>query len=361
MRISDVQAYPLSVPLKSGDLPSPVAVNTAHVITRITTDEGITGIGEAWGFNAALLIARTIDTSLRRLLIGKDPLQIEKIWQELYRATYYYGRVGAIPIAISGVEMALWDIAGKAYDIPLYQMLGGCSHERLQAYASLLPYTWAQDLADACKILKKKGYTAIKLHEKDPLAVGAARNAVGDDTLLLLDVNCAWEAPKAIEMAARFKPFNLHWYEEPVWPCDNYEALLEMHAMTGIPLATGENYYTVGGFKELIVRRAVDYVQPSVDKVGGIAQTKKVLSLAQAFGIKGAPHCWSWGPARAATLHICFSEPGCELMETSVDTPVASILSKPLLPEKGFWKALEKPGLGIELDEDVLTKYLVKD
>ncbi len=357
MKITDVRAYPLCIPIKADDLPKPVIGATTPVIVKISTDEGITGAGEAWSFASALPTAMIIEASLKHLLVGKDPLRIEQLWQELYRATYYYGRAGIVLNAISGVEIALWDIAGRAFNIPVYQMLGGSSHEKLVAYASLGRYPNTEDVVDACKALKKKGYTAVKIHETETDVVGRARQALGDDTLLLVDANCKWDMPQAIEMGLRLKPFNLYWLEEPLWPSEDYEGLARVRAATSIPLATGENYYTAAGFREVLVKRAADFVQPSVFKIGGIIQSKKVFSMAGVFGVKAAPHCWSWGPAAAATLHVAFSEPGCDVVETCVDTPEASILTEPLVPENGYWKPLQAPGLGIELDEDALQKY----
>ena len=361
MKITDVQAYPLRVPFKTDDLPASMLSSMTPVIVKVSTDEGITGAGEAFGFACAPVTAKAVEATLRPMLIGKDPMQIQKLWEQLYRATYYYGRMGIMLGAISGVEMALWDIAGKAKNIPVYQMLGGRAHEKLRAYASLLRYPSPKDVAQACATVKEKGYTAIKLHEIDVEAIAAAREASGDSVDLLLDINCSWDVPKAIEMGRRFEPFNPYWYEEPVWPGDDYEGLDKVRMAVNIPLAAGENEYTARGFKDLITKRVVDFLQPSVFKIGGILQEKKVFTLAETFGVKVVPHCWSWGPAMAATLHICFSEPKCELVETSVETPEANIVMDPLVPEHGFWKVPEKPGLGIELNEDVLVKYTVME
>jgi L-alanine-DL-glutamate epimerase-like enolase superfamily enzyme len=178
---------------------------------------------------------------------------------------------------------------------------------------------------------------------------------------LMLDVNCPWDLPKAIEMGRVFKQFNPHWYEEPVWPGDDYEALAAVRSAVNIPIAAGENEYTARGFDNLITRRAVDLVQPSVFKVGGILQEKKVFTLAETSGVKVTPHCWSFGPALAATLHVSFSEPRCEHVETAVEVPETPLLTEPLIPERGFWKVPEKPGLGITINEDALARYTLME
>ncbi|MFC1966739.1 mandelate racemase/muconate lactonizing enzyme family protein [Chloroflexota bacterium] len=358
MKITDVKAYAIHMPFIKGDLPTSLRTFRTPVIVKVSTDEGITGVGEAFGyFNSALATVRAVEDMLSPILVGEDPMEIQKLWDQMYRAVYYAGRMGITISAISGVEIALWDIVGKASNTPLYQLLGGRAHDKLRAYASLARYPNPEDVAQACATIVEKGYTAIKLHEIDVAAVAAARKAVGDDVDILLDVNCTWDVSGAIEMGKQFEPFNLYWYEEPVWPGDDYEGLAEVRVAVNIPIAAGENEYTARGFNGLIAKRSVDFLQPSVFKLGGILQEKKVFTLAEAFSGKVAPHCMAYGPAMAATVHICFSEPSCELVETGVETPEANIFTQPLLPDKGFWSVPDGPGLGIELDEHVLTKY----
>jgi len=359
MKITDIKAYALRIPLKRGDLPAPTHQAVTPVIVKVSTDEGIIGVGEAWGLsNCALVTAKQVEV-LAPMLKGRDPTQIQKVWEELYQVTYYHGRAGIALAAISGIEMALWDIAGKAMNRPVYELLGGRAHDKLRAYASLRSYPEAKDAAQACAIIVEKGYTAVKLHEKSVAMVAASREVIGDAIDLLLDVNCAWTTTKAIEMGRQLEPFHLYWFEEPVWPGDDYDGLAEVRRVVNIPVTAGENEYTARGFKGLISKRAVDVLQPGVYKVGGILQVKKVFTLAETFGIRVVPNCWSLGPAMAATVHISFSEPSCELIETAVDTPEANILREAPAPEAGFWKVPDKPGLGIELDEDVVARYSI--
>ena len=358
MKITDIKGYAIRMPFIKGDLPVSLRTSQTPVIVKVITDEDITGIGEAFGyFNGALAVVRAIEDMLKPILVGEDPMQIQKLWEQMYRSTYYAGRMGITISAISGVEMALWDIVGKVLDAPVYQLLGGRAHNKLRAYASLMRYPTPAEVGQACTTVVEEGYTAIKLHEIDVAAVAAARTAVSNSADIMLDVNCPWDVPEAIEMSKRFEPFNLYWYEEPVWPGDDYDGLAEVRAAVNIPIAAGENEYTAHGFNGLITRWAVDVLQPSVAKLGGILQEKKVFALAEAFRRKVVPHCYSFGPAMAATLHICFSEPSCELVETMVGTLEANIFTQPLLPERGFWDVPDGPGLGIELDEHVLTEY----
>ena len=358
MKITDVKARAIRMPFIGGDLPISLRTERTFVIVKVSTDQGIDGFGESFGFfNAALATAAAVETMLKPMLLGKDPTEIQKLWSQMYRELYYTGRAGIGISALSGVEIALWDIAGKALGAPVYKLLGGRAQDEIRAYASLMRYARTEDVAKACTAMTERGYTAIKLHEITVAAVEAARNAVGDEIDLLLDVNCAWDVPDAIRMGQLFEPFQLYWYEEPVWPGDDYEGLVEVRAGVDIPVAAGENEYTARAFENLIAWRAADFLQPSVFKLGGILEEKKVFTLAHAKGCKVMPHCISFGPAMAATLHVCFSEPDSELIETGVDIPETDILREPLLPEEGYWKISDKPGLGIELDEDVLERY----
>jgi L-alanine-DL-glutamate epimerase-like enolase superfamily enzyme len=162
-------------------------------------------------------------------------------------------------------------------------------------------------------------------------------------------------------MGRELERYNLYWYEEPVFPPDDYDGLAYIKAKVSIPLAAGEHEYTARGFNRLIEQRVVDYLQPSVFKIGGILQEKKVFATAGVFNLRVAPHCFAIGPAVAATLNVCFSEPDAFVIETPVDIPEAPILAKSIAPpEKGFWKLPEGPGLGIEFDEKTLQKYIIK-
>ncbi len=330
------------------------------MIVRVQTDEGITGIGEAFGYmNSAATAVTAVRDMLKPLLTGKDPMQISRLWQEMYRATYYAGRMGIVLAAISGVETALWDIKGKALNTPVYQLLGGLAHDKIPAYASLMPYRKPATIAKVCEAMLERGYKTVKLHELTVEAVAAARQTLGDDIRLLLDVNCAWNVPEAIEMGKRFQQYNLYWYEEPIFPADNYDGLKEVRSCVGIPIASGENEYTVHSFKRLIEKNAADVLQPSVYKLGGITQEKKVFSMGEVGSQVVVPHCLAVGPAMAATVHVSFSEPSAMFIETIIEELAEPIYKQPFLPVVGYWLPPEGPGLGIELDEKTLAKYQI--
>lgn len=356
MKITDIKAYPIKMPFVKRDVPMSTRPFRVLTIVKVMTDEGITGIGEAFGGDTT--VAKCIEGTLKPALIGKNPMAVGGVYDETYRTFYNSGRLGITICALSGIEIALWDIAGKALRTPVYQLLGGLAHEKIRAYASLPHYAGPDEVKDAAEVVLKKGFTAMKLHAIDVPSVAIARKVAGENVDIMLDVNCQWNAVDAIRMGHKLEPYNLFWYEEPVWPVDDYDGLAEVRSALDMPIAAGENEYTARGFLGLIEKRAVDYLQPSVFKIGGILQQKKVFTLGSTLGRKVVPHSWTFGPALAATLHVSFSETIAEFVETVVEVPETSIYTKPIvMPENGYWKPPEGPGLGFELDDKVVAKY----
>jgi L-alanine-DL-glutamate epimerase-like enolase superfamily enzyme len=346
-------------------LPNSAPSSGLILIVEVSTDEGITGIGQSFttlSSNSAATLANCLETMIKPKVLGKDPLSITGLWNELYYAFYSVGRSGITIAAMSGLEIALWDIKGKALRTPVYQLLGGAAHDRIRAFASLSQFNTPAEAAKAATYAAKQGYTALKLHLGDVETLAAVRKAVGDnfDVMVDLTASCRWDPAAAIRNGLEFAQYNPYWFEQPVFPHDDYDGLAFVRAKLNIPLATGEDEYTANGFKTLIEKRAVDYLQPSIVKIGGILQEKKVFTLADAFNLKVAPNCWSTGPALAATLHVCFSEPNAFIIETPIDLPEALILAQPFATlEKGYWQLPAGPGLGIEFDEKSLAKYIV--
>jgi L-alanine-DL-glutamate epimerase-like enolase superfamily enzyme len=336
------------------------------MIVEVSTDEGITGIGQSFttlSSNSAATLANCLETMIKPKVVGKDPLAIAGLWNDLYYAFYSVGRSGITIAALSGFEIALWDIKGKALRTPVYQLLGGAAHDRIRAFASLSQFNTPAEAARAATYAAQQRYTALKLHLGDVETLAAVRKAVGDnfDVMVDLTANCRWDPAAAVKKGLEFAQYNPYWFEQPVFPHDDYDGLAFVRAKLNIPLATGEDEYTANGFKTLIEKRAVDYLQPGIIKIGGILQEKKVFTLADAFNLKVAPNCWSFGPALAATLHVCFSEPNAFIIETPVDLPEAPILTQPFATlDKGYWQLPAGPGLGIEFNEKALAKYIVK-
>lgn len=358
MKITDIKTFPLSIPFQPMRPHSPWADGARkQIMIQLYTDEGLIGLGESFALGAPLAVCNVIEEALKPLLLGEDPTQIERLVEKMHRATFLYGRRGLAMIAISGVELALWDVAGKARGAPVYELLGGLVAPRVRAYASLLRYPSPADVAEAARDYVGRGFGAIKLHQTDVESVAAARAAVGPHVEIMLDVNCVWNPREAIAMAQRLAPYNLYWLEEPVWPPEDYRGLAEVAAEAEMPIAAGENEATTFGFREMIAQRAADILQPSMTKVGGLLEFKKICALAASANLSVAPHSFYFGPGLAATLHLIASTPGCLFVEFPTGELEAPLLTNPIQAKDGHVQVPAGPGLGIELNEEALTRY----
>ncbi len=358
MKITAVRAIPLAIPMKAMTPPSTWRAGTRkQIIVRVVTDDGITGTGEAFAYGAPLAVVSVIDESLEPLLVGQDPFRIEALVDLMHRGTMIYGRRGLAMFAISGVEIALWDLLGRVLGAPVSALLGGAVRPRLPAYASLLRYETPADVARASSQFVSQGFRMLKLHQTDVESVRAAREAVGPAVELMLDTNCPWSPDDAIRMARALAPYRLFWLEEPVWPPEDYAGLARVAAATETPIALGENESTVFGFREILERRAGDIVQPSVTKVGGISEFRKIVTLAQTANVPVAPHSFYFGPGLAATLHVAASFGG----ELPVEFPTGELetpfLTRPIEARAGWIDVPQGPGLGVEVNEEAIRRH----
>lgn len=361
MKIIDVQAIPLSIPQKMKFAGSTTGLNTesdGHVLVKVITDEGIVGIGEAWRLTP-LAVAAFIHEALKPRLIGADPTCIEALWRKMYEATFRYGRKGMVINAISGVEIALWDILGKSCGQPVYKLLGGACWKRIRAYASLPPYELPEDAAADAGEMAREGYHLVKLHQRDIESVEQTRRAIGDKVELAVDVNGCWTPRRAVTMARRMEEFDVRWLEEPVSPMDDYDGLRFVRERSNIQIAAGENEYTHHGFKIILEKGAVDLLQPDVIKAGGLLCCRKILGMAEAWNLPLIPHSFYYGPGVAATAHFVMANPLSDEMEINT-TPLAQDFMYPSFrPEGGKLTVSDKPGLGIEIDEDVVKHHRI--
>jgi len=358
MKITAVEAVPLAIPLRPTSPPSPWAAGAGkQLLVRVTTDDGLVGWGECFAYGAPLAVASVVDDALAPLVVGRDPLQVETVSQAMHQALMIWGRRGLGMFAVSGVELALWDIAGKARGVPVHALLGGAGRTRLPAYASLLRFARPADVARACTAAAKQGYTAVKLHQIDLESVAAAREAVGDGVELMLDTNCPWSVEEAIRTGRRLERYNLRWLEEPVWPPEDYAGLARVRAAIAIPIAAGENEATLHGARHIIEAAAVDIVQPSVTKVGGLSEMRKIAVLAEATGVTFQPHSYYFGPGLAATLHVLAATPAAPFVEFPPGSLEASLTAEPLVCRHGVVTVPDRPGLGADPDPAVLARY----
>jgi L-alanine-DL-glutamate epimerase-like enolase superfamily enzyme len=358
MKVTEVRAIPLAIPLGASTPASPWAPGLARqILVRLTTDEGLVGWGECFAYGATLAVCNVVDDALAPLVVGQDPTQIEQLVDRMHRTLMIWGRRGLAMMAVSGVELALWDLAGKARGVPVYQLLGGLCQSRGRAYASLLRFDTPTQVAQAVSAAKVLGFTAVKLHQIDVESVAAAREAGGVDLDLMLDTNCPWTVEEAIRVGRKLERYELRWLEEPVWPPEDYAGLARVRRALQIPIACGENEATAFAYRHIIDAGAADIVQPSITKVGGIGEMKKIAALAATANVTFVPHSFYFGPGLAATLHVVASTPGVPYVEMPPGRLVAPLTAEPIGFKAGTVIVPDRPGLGADPDPDVLTRY----
>jgi len=362
MKIDRIETMVLRIPYTSGgpagtDVWGGKAWETADVLlVRISTDDGITGWGEAFGYNIIPATKVAIDQILAPMCIGRDPLAIESLTQEIQQKLHIFGRGGPVIFGLSGIDIALWDIAGKVARQPLHRLLGG-GGPQLTCYASMIRYSDPKVVAANVERAMREGFRHIKLHEIEVAPTRAAREAAGDDVGLMLDVNCPWTLREALDMAEKLRPLNLRWLEEPVWPPEDHTALAQVRAHGGIPIAAGENAATVAQFKHLFDARAVDFVQPSPAKMGGVSELRKVFTLASACNVTVMPHSFYDGPAFLAGVHVNAALGRGSMVEWRYFDLEARLYGDRAIPRNGAITVPESPGLGFDPDPEVLRRY----
>ena len=363
MKIVAVEARVYQIPGRRNAQDVPwVWGEMAQVYVSVTTEDGLEGIGEAFGYGIPGASAWVVNHTLAPLLVGRDAASIHDLTEMLFRKTHLFGRYGVTTFAISGVEMALWDLAGKRAEMPLYRLLGGAARTAIPAYASLVRYPegHAQIEADARKAMDE-GYAMLKLHQLSVESVALARAAIGADVPLTVDINCEWRPSEAIAMAQAMEAYALLWLEEPVWPPEDFASLNRVRAEGGVPLASGENLCTAVQFAEMAAQQAVDYLQPSVTKVGGIAQWLKVADIAELNGIGLAPHSPYFGPGFAATLHLLAHRNQAQWVEKIYFDLEVEIFKDPIRFADGAFLVPDGPGLGVTLDWEALEPFRKRD
>jgi L-alanine-DL-glutamate epimerase-like enolase superfamily enzyme len=362
MKIARIEAIPLRIPFTTGG-PSGVGVWGAgqtvdSLLVSVTTDTGVVGWGEAFGFKTIPAVKVAIDTVLAPECVGRDATQISKLMLDLQTKFHVFGRSGALIYGLSAIDIALWDIAGKAANRPVYQLLGGSAASSLSAYASLTRYADPEFVRKNVARALDGGYRHLKLHEIDVNCVRAAREVAGDGIEIMLDVNCPWSVREALDMTKKLRPFNLRWLEEPVWPPENHQGLAQVRQEGGIPIAAGENASTLMDFQHLLEAKAVDFIQPSPAKMGGITELAKVFALANAHNTTVKVHTFYDGPGLLAAIHAnaAFGGPDAWVEWRYFDFE-AQLYGEAIIPSKGVIAVPQAPGLGLEPSADVIRKY----
>ncbi|HBZ1364737.1 TPA: mandelate racemase/muconate lactonizing enzyme family protein [Klebsiella pneumoniae] len=365
--------------LLTAKLSQPFSYSRARYDTRtamlveIETDEGISGWGECYG---PARMTRAVVDELGSMIIGSDPLNSEYLWADLYSRLRDHGQKGLLVEGLSGIDIALWDIRGKYFGVPSWQLLGGRMRSEVQAYATGLYRrdrgTPVQYLVEEALSYVEQGFTAMKLKvgfgvEEDYNVTRAIREAIGPDIMLMVDANHAYDAVAAIQLARRIEQFDISWFEEPV-PPEDLDGYIRVKAATTIPLAGGECEFTRYGFKNVLTAGTMDIIQPDICAAGGLTECKKISDMAQAFGIRTNPHVWGSGVGIAASLQwiamvpthtpisLSPSQPLLEFDQT--EHPVRqAILQTPVTHQRGIVTVPTEPGLGIEINRDALEFF----
>ena len=365
MKITGIDVIELEMPFSRG-VESELEVgflnwgNIDFCLIRIETDAGLTGWGDAFCFQCRRPVAEAVRTMVGPRIIGRNAADITQINHDLQQGLHLFGRYGITMFAISGVDIALWDIAGKAAGLPLYRLLGSAGHASVPAYASLFRYEDPALVADRVSFARSLGYDHVKLHEIDLAMVAAAREAAGADIPIMVDVNCPWTPEQAKAMTLQFAEHDIFWIEEPINPPENFAGLAKLRDETGVAVAAGENACTAFEFHNMIEAGAVDYAQPSVTKVGGITEFRKVAALCEAGGVQIMPHSPYFGPGFLATLHLAQALPNPGMIERIfIDLEADIYPGGTHDPIAGVFGVPSGPGLGLEPDLAVIARYRV--
>lgn len=374
MKIASVKAIPLARSLEKpiwfgiGAFPTFYAT-----VVEIRTDDGRAGIGECIVRKAPQVTATVVDAMLAPLLIGRDPHDIEGLWDEMFAQLRRWGHSrGFVLEAMSGVDVALHDLLARAAGLPLYKFLGGHGRSAVRCYASSVYLAEFEQMAVEAAAQVALGHTAIKVKigrsgamgglRADVESVRVIRESIGPQIEIMLDANGAYDAATAIRVARQLEPLDIAWLEEPVPPDDvsGYELI---RRNTTIPLAAGESEFGIFGFRDLIERRAIDVLQPDIARVGGFTAARRVGALAHAYNLAYAPHTgFSGGVAHLASLHLAAAVQNFMTYEYFfAPNPLRDLFTEPFPePKAGMVPVPERPGLGLELDWELIRRYEVK-
>jgi len=375
VRIEDEIDAPVAVP-HAADLTDVIFSGYRATLVRIETDIGLTGVGECM-VRLAPTATRAVVEDIASLLIGRDPLDREAIWELLFGVMMNRGHNRGIFVeAISGIDIALWDLAGKYLDLPLYTLLGGKHHDRLDAYASSLRFRALDEVTAQARGFRDAGFKAMKIKigrnlnepQLDIDFVKAIREAVGDGVRLMVDANCAYseDVATALQVGRAMQDMGIYWFEEPIAPND-VEGYVHLAEKLDIRIASGEADFMSFSAREFLRRRAIDVIQPNISRVGGITEARRIGAMSRAFHIPYAPHTGSCSAVcLAATLQFAVSLPNFltfEFMQSDWSKSQPNPLRHNLLVEPverlvdGYMEVPDRPGIGVELNMDVVDRY----
>jgi D-galactarolactone cycloisomerase len=330
------------------------------VLVKVETDSGIVGWGEAFPHRIWPAVKSLLETLIAPACIGADPADISTLMKRLIYHVHGVGRAGPAMYALSGLDIALWDILGKSRKLPVYKLLGGAPCAKIPAYASLLKYGDTNVVVSTCEEALDRGYRDLKVHETGREEIAAAAGVLRQHNggPLMVDVNAPWNLREALAATAPLRELGLKWIEEPVWPPEDFGAAKKI-SESGIPVAIGENVLTPSDFARLIESHAVDYVQPSVAKIGGVSVARDIFLAANQAGVAVAPHSAYFGPGLIATAHLSAALSPAPMIERLYCDLSESPFGGWYEPAGGCLAVPQGPGLGVEPDLDLLDKLRV--
>lgn len=368
MKITNVKAIILKLP----EISSEADGTQDDLIIEVETDEGITGYGEV---DTAPYVGKAVIDAymshgtcygLKEVVVGADPFDYEQIWNDMWAKTYYYGRSGPVMHVMSGIDMAIWDIMGKSVGKPVHKLLGGSYTDKVRAYASALMPENTEDIKKVVESYAAEGYTAIKFGwgplgydvNLDIKLVKAARKAAGDKMDIMIDIGKRYRLKESIYVARALEQLNIYWLEEPL-PAEDYIGYKRLTESTTLRIATGEEESGRRAFARLINETHIDVIQPDMSRCGGLTEAKKIATLAADNNILCVPHAFKTGILVAASIHLIAAIPNAPILEFSVtESPIRKgILATPFKMKDGYVDVPQKPGLGIEINEEVMKKY----
>jgi L-alanine-DL-glutamate epimerase-like enolase superfamily enzyme len=297
-----------------------------QLLVDVETAAGDIGTGETWWGIASTDAAEPADAPTRPMqatveallaprCIGEDADDIEALWFKLADWAARYGDGGIIMMSLAGIDLALWDLKAKRLGVPAVQLLGGRAHQRLPVYASLPPLRSTEAVVRECRRAQAAGFKAFKLHEVEVAIIRGVRDALGTNALLMVDVNGHFDMVEAIAFGKAIADCGITWYEEPVRPMRNHDALARVAAAQPLPLAGGENEYSLDDFHRLLTRNMIRWLQPEITKIGGLTPARKIAALAELHNVALAPHNFRNGPALYSSIHWGFASPATRWME----------------------------------------------
>ena len=374
MKISSITCVPLAAPA-----PRPVEFSIGTfptfyaVLVRVTTDTGLVGVGECIARRTPEVAAMIVDRLLAPLVVGRDPWDVEGLWDEMLALLRRWGHTrGFVVEAMSGIDIALWDLLARSVGQPLYKFLGGAGRERVNCYVSKVYFDEIPKMADEARLQAARGFRAIKVQLGWPAARGgdradvrtvrAIREAVGPDVDLMLDANGAYDIGTAVRVGRQLEEFDIAFLEEPL-PPDDLDGYAHLRRSVRVPLAAGETEFGLFGFRDLIARGCLDVLQPEVARIGGITAARRLWALAHAHNLQYAPHTgFSGGIAHLASLHLAAAAPNFstyEYMGTQyIHNPLREIFTTPFpVPDEGRLRVPAGPGLGLDVDPEAIRRY----